>query len=99
LLPEPYIWFALPALAQIFCLLHPKRLKHFHGKTVKKLAIAVLVTVAAAMIIALAAPFFVPADFVKSGLETLVKQRTGRDLQINGPLSLTFAPAGFYHRQ
>jgi uncharacterized protein involved in outer membrane biogenesis len=59
---------------------------------VKKLAIAVFATVAAVMIAALAAPFFIPADLVKSRLETLVKERTGRDLLITGALSVTLLP-------
>jgi uncharacterized protein involved in outer membrane biogenesis len=59
---------------------------------VKKLAIAVFATAAALMIAALAAPFFIPADFVKSSLETLVKERTGRDLHIIGPVSVTLFP-------
>ena len=64
----------------------------FPGNTVKKLAIAVFATAAALMIAALAAPFFIPADFVKSRLETLVKERTGRDLHIIGPVSVTLFP-------
>jgi len=51
-------------------------------------ALVVLVVVAL-----LVAPFLIPTDTYKAQLVSLVKQQTGRDLAIKGPVRLSFLPS------
>jgi AsmA protein len=61
-------------------------------KFVKWLLIALGVIVAVIVVAALAVPFLVPADTYKSKVIAAVKSSTGRDLRIDGPVSLTLFP-------
>ena len=58
----------------------------------KKLAIATAATIAAILIAALAAPLLVPDDFVNEKIARLVRDKTGRDLRIAGPIRVSFLP-------
>jgi AsmA protein len=59
----------------------------------KKLLIAVAVIVVLAVIAALVAPFVIPVDTYKARLIAAVKQSTGRDLRIDGPVSFHILPS------
>ena len=59
----------------------------------KKLLVAVLVIVALVIIAAVVAPFVVPVDAYKAKLIAAVKESTGRDLRIDGPVSFHLLPS------
>ena len=59
----------------------------------KKLLIGIAVIVVLLVAAALAAPFFIPVDTYKGQLIAAVKQATGRDLTINGKVSLSIIPS------
>src|SRR5690348_5647822 len=59
----------------------------------KKLLVAVLVIVALIIIAAVVAPFVVPVDTYKAKLIAAVKESTGRDLRIDGPVSFHLLPS------
>ncbi|MGH6996012.1 MAG: AsmA family protein, partial [Stellaceae bacterium] len=59
----------------------------------KKLLIAIVVIVVLVIIAAVAAPFFVPVDAYKAKLIAAVKESTGRDLRIDGPVSFHLLPS------
>jgi len=50
---------------------------------------AVLALVVAAIVVA---PFVVPSDFIAAQIAGLVRQKTGRDLRITGPISFSLLP-------
>ncbi|MGH6969818.1 MAG: AsmA family protein, partial [Stellaceae bacterium] len=58
----------------------------------KKLLVAVIVVVALVVVAAIVVPFFVPVDAFKAKLIAEVKQTTGRDLRIDGPVSFHLLP-------
>jgi AsmA protein len=58
----------------------------------KKLLIALAVVIAALIVIAVAAPFFIPTDTYKNELIAAVKRSTGRDLKINGKVGFSLLP-------
>ncbi|HEV2264700.1 MAG TPA: AsmA family protein [Stellaceae bacterium] len=58
----------------------------------KKLLIAVVVIVVLVIIAAVVAPFVVPVDTYKAKLIAAVKESTGRDLRIDGPVSFHLLP-------
>lgn len=58
----------------------------------KKLLVAVLVIVALLIVAAIVVPFVVPVDTYKAKLIAEVKQTTGRDLRIDGPVSFHLLP-------
>src|SRR5215469_16769577 len=58
----------------------------------KKLLVAVLVIIALIIIAAVVAPFVVPVDTYKAKLIAAVKESTGRDLRIDGPVSFHLLP-------
>ncbi len=53
------------------------------------LAVVIVLIIAAAVIV----PFFVPLDTYKGKVIALVKDQTGRDLRIDGPLSFSLLPS------
>lgn len=57
-----------------------------------KLAIGMVGGLSVILIAAFAAPLLIPTDFVKAEITMLVKDRTGRDLHIAGPVSFTLLP-------
>jgi len=59
----------------------------------KKLLVAVLVIVALIIIAAVVAPFVVPVDTYKAKLIAAVRESTGRDLRIDGPVSFHLLPS------
>ncbi len=59
----------------------------------KKLLMGVAVVIVALIVIAVAAPFFIPADAYKNELIAAVKQSTGRDLRINGKVAFSLLPS------
>ncbi|HWG78703.1 MAG TPA: AsmA family protein [Stellaceae bacterium] len=61
-------------------------------KLVKRLLIGIAVLVVLVIAAAIAVPFFIPTDTYKSKLVAAVKSSTGRDLRIDGKVSLTFFP-------
>ncbi len=52
-------------------------------------AIVIVVIIAAAFVV----PFFIPADTYKSKVIALVKDQTGRDLRIDGPVHFSLLPS------
>ena len=58
----------------------------------KKLLVAILIVVALVIVTAVVVPFFIPVDAFKAKLIAEVKQTTGRDLRIDGPVSLHLLP-------
>jgi AsmA protein len=58
----------------------------------KKWLIGMATAIAVIMIAVLGAPFIVPQSFVKAEVASLVREKTGRDLRIDGPISFTLAP-------
>jgi len=58
----------------------------------KKLLVAVAVVVVLVIVAALVAPFVIPVDTYKAKLIAAVKQSTGRDLRIDGPVSFHLLP-------
>lgn len=61
-------------------------------RLVKRLLIALAVLVVLVIAAAIAIPFFIPTDTYTSKLIAAVKSSTGRDLRIDGKVSLTFFP-------
>ncbi len=59
----------------------------------KKLLIGLAVVVVIAIAAALAVPFLVPVDFYKGQIIARVRDATGRDLSINGPVRLSVLPS------
>ncbi|MDE1902650.1 MAG: AsmA family protein [Alphaproteobacteria bacterium] len=59
----------------------------------KKLLVAVIVIIALIIIAAVVAPFVVPVDTYKAKLIAAVKESTGRDLRIDGPVSFHLLPS------
>ncbi len=59
----------------------------------KKLLIGIAVIVILVIIAAIVAPFVIPVDTYKAKLIAAVKQSTGRDLRIDGPVSFHILPA------
>jgi AsmA protein len=58
----------------------------------KKLVIGIGGLVAILVVVALVAPFLIPTDTYRNQLVSLVNQATGRDLNISGPVRLSFLP-------
>ncbi|HZL60639.1 MAG TPA: AsmA family protein [Stellaceae bacterium] len=58
----------------------------------KKLLIGVGAVVALLIVAAIAVPFFVPVDAYKTKLIDAVRESTGRDLRIDGPMSFRLLP-------
>ncbi len=58
----------------------------------KKLAIGIVVLLLLVVAAALAAPFVVPTDAYKAKLIAAVKESTGRDLKIGGPIAFSLLP-------
>ena len=59
----------------------------------KKLLIGVAGIVVLIIVAALVAPFFIPVDTYKAKVIALVKEQTGRDLRIAGPVSFSLLPS------
>jgi AsmA protein len=59
----------------------------------KKLLIGSALVLALIIAAALAVPFFIPLDTYKGKIVALVKQQTGRDLRINGPIRFSLLPS------
>jgi AsmA protein len=59
---------------------------------VKRLLIATVAVLATLLVVVLAAPLLVPADFVKGRLAAVVMQKTGRELRLAGPISVSLLP-------
>jgi AsmA protein len=58
----------------------------------QKLLVGAAALVVVLLIAALAAPLLIPADVYKARLAGIVKERTGRDLRIDGPLRFSILP-------
>ncbi len=58
----------------------------------KKLLIGLVAIVVLIVVVAIAAPFFVPVDTYKNQLIARVKAATGRDLKIAGPVKFSLLP-------
>jgi uncharacterized protein involved in outer membrane biogenesis len=54
--------------------------------------IGVAGTIAVVIIVVLAAPLVIPSDFIAMQISGVVRQKTGRDLRIAGPISLSLLP-------
>lgn len=59
----------------------------------KKLLIGIAILIVLIVVVAVAAPFFIPVDTYKGRVIALVKEETGRDLRINGPVSFSLLPS------
>jgi AsmA protein len=60
---------------------------------VKKLLIGLAVLVVLVIVAAVAVPFFIPLDTYKTRIVALVKDETGRDLRIDGPVHFSLLPS------
>ena len=58
----------------------------------RKLSIAAIASASVIFIVLLVTPGLIPTDIVKAKLTALFKERTGRDLRIDGPLRLSLFP-------
>ena len=58
----------------------------------KKVLIALGALIVVVIVAALVAPFLIPTDTYKTRLISVVKNATGRDLKIDGPVKLSFLP-------
>jgi AsmA protein len=58
----------------------------------KKFVIGILILILLLVAGALAAPFVIPTDIYKAKLIAVVKESTGRDLKIDGPISFSLLP-------
>ncbi len=58
----------------------------------KKLAAGIVILLLLVVAAALAAPFVVPTDAYKAKLIAAVKESTGRDLKIGGPIGFSLLP-------
>lgn len=58
----------------------------------KKVIIGIVAVIVVVIAAALAAPFLIPTDTYKNRVIALVKQSTGRDLRIDGPVRLSLLP-------
>jgi uncharacterized protein involved in outer membrane biogenesis len=61
-------------------------------KIQRNLLIGVAGVLAVVVVAALAAPLVIPSDFIAGQIATLVRQKTGRALQITGPISFSLLP-------
>jgi uncharacterized protein involved in outer membrane biogenesis len=61
-------------------------------RPLRKLVIGLSAAIAVVIIAVLAAPFLVPTSFIAGQIAQLVSQKTGRNLQITGPISFTLLP-------
>ena len=59
----------------------------------KKLLIGIAVVIVVIIVAAFAIPFFIPADTYKAKVIALVKDATGRDLRIDGPVRFSLLPS------
>ena len=59
----------------------------------RNLLIGTIAVISVVIIAALAAPFLIPADLYKARLAGIVKERTGRDLRIEGPMRFSILPS------
>src|SRR5690348_12799875 len=62
-------------------------------KWVKRLLVGIAVLIVLLIVAVIVVPFFIPVDLYKSRLVAAVKESTGRDLRIDGKVSLTLFPS------
>jgi AsmA protein len=58
----------------------------------KKVLLGIAIVIALVLVIAIAAPFFIPAELYKDQLVAQVKSATGRDMRIEGPVRVSLLP-------
>src|SRR5579883_3036755 len=63
------------------------------GEAMKKLLIGLAVLIVLVVAVIIAVPFFIPVDTYKAQLVARVKDATGRDLRIDGPVSFSLLPS------
>ena len=62
------------------------------GRFFRHLLIGLAVLFTVIILALLATPLIVPSDFIASQITSIVRQKTGRDLRISGPISFTVVP-------
>jgi uncharacterized protein involved in outer membrane biogenesis len=58
----------------------------------RHLLIGLAVVFAVIIVVLLAIPLIVPSDFIAAQIASMVRQETGRDLRISGPISFSVMP-------
>ncbi len=58
----------------------------------RNLALGVVAGLVLVVIVVVAAPLIIPSDFIAAQIAALVRQKTGRALHINGPISFSLVP-------
>ena len=62
------------------------------GRFFRHLLIGLAVLFTVIILALLATPLIVPSDFIAAQITSIVRQKTGRDLRISGPISFTVVP-------
>ena len=62
------------------------------GRLLRHLLIGLAVLFNVIILALLATPLIVPSDFIAAQITSIVRQKTGRDLRISGPISFTVVP-------
>jgi uncharacterized protein involved in outer membrane biogenesis len=62
------------------------------GRFFRHLLIGLAVLFTVIILALLATPLIVPSDFNAAQIASIVRQKTGRDLRISGPISFTVMP-------
>ena len=62
------------------------------GRSFLHLLIGLAVLFTVIIVVLVAAPLIAPSDFITAQIASMVRQKTGRDLRISGPISFTVMP-------
>ena len=62
------------------------------GRSFLHLLIGLAVLFTVIIVVLVAAPIIAPSDFITAQIASMVRQKTGRDLRISGPISFTVMP-------
>src|SRR6516162_11230017 len=62
------------------------------GRLFRRLLIGLAAVLVVIIVVLLAMPLMVPSDFIAAQIASIVRQKTGRDLRISGPISFSVMP-------
>src|SRR6516162_11335011 len=62
------------------------------GRLFRRLLIGLAAVLVVIIVVLLAVPLLVPSDFIAAQIASIVRQKTGRDLRISGPISFSVIP-------
>ena len=62
------------------------------GRLFRRLLIGLAAVLVVIIVVLLAVPLLVPSDFIAAQIASIVRQKTGRDLRISGPISFSVMP-------